>query len=123
MDTSPDHLRIGDRERDQTAERLAAHAAAGRLTVDELERRLERTQLAVFARDLRAVQADLPDPAPARGRRGAPSVAIVALLGAVAIAVAVGHPIPPLFVAAALLWRRAARHRLGPARTQLGPGR
>src|SRR4051794_41829171 len=56
----PHLLRIGDRERSQAADRLAAHAAAGRLTVEELEQRLERAQAAVYVRELAALEADLP---------------------------------------------------------------
>ena len=42
-------VRIGDAERIATADRLAAHAAAGRLTFDELEQRLERVRRPVTA--------------------------------------------------------------------------
>jgi hypothetical protein len=107
-------LRVGDRERAAAAERLSAHHAAGRLSVDELERRLERAGAAVFAHDLHAVEADLPSPerrAVAR-RSVAPAwpllpFALIAL--GVAASIAVGHPIAPLFlVAILLLWRRAA---------------
>jgi hypothetical protein len=110
----PSDLRIGDRERAAAAERLSAHHAAGRLSVDELEQRLERAESAVFAHDLEALEADLPsDGAPARRRppRGAPPLALAFGLIAfgVAASIAVGHPLVPLFVLAAfLLWRRAA---------------
>jgi hypothetical protein len=57
---SPDALRVGDRERAEAADRLSAHAAAGRLSIDELEQRLEAVHSAVLARDLHAVEADLP---------------------------------------------------------------
>src|SRR6478735_1455440 len=106
-------LRIGDRERKDTADRLAAHHAAGRLTLEELEARLEQAQAAVFARDLAALERDLPverpgPPFPAR-------VFVLGLLAAwIAISVvavfAVGHPVPPFFLvplAAWLLLRRA----------------
>jgi hypothetical protein len=108
----PSDLRVGDRERAAAADRLSAHHAAGRLTVEELERRLERVGTAVFDHDLRAVEADLPS---LSTRAGVPhawpwvpfSVALIAL--GVAASVAVGHPVAPLFVLAALLlWRRAA---------------
>jgi DUF1707 SHOCT-like domain len=115
-------VRVGDRERAEAADRLAAHAAAGRLSVDELEERLERAQAAVFARDLRAVEADLPRPdrqvvprsSPLPGPLGLPALACLAL--AVALTALVGHPIVPLFIAAAVLWH-TARH--GPARARL----
>jgi hypothetical protein len=108
----PSDLRVGDRERAAAAERLSAHHAAGRLTVEELERRLERAGAAVFDHDLRAVEADLPELSSRRG--GSPawpwlpfSAALIAL--GVAASIAAGHPVAPLFLLAALLlWRRAA---------------
>ena len=101
-----DAFRIGDRERSDAADRLAAHAAAGRLSVDELEARLERVHRAVLVRDLRAIEADLPGSA----RRPLPVPPIAALplaclAAAVLLTVAVGHPVLPLFAAALLLWR------------------
>jgi uncharacterized protein DUF1707 len=105
-------LRVGDRERAEAAERLSAHAAAGRLDVEELEARLDRAQAAVLARDLHALEADLPAPAapaprPAR-RRPAPAIPpLVAALVVVAVlaTVAVGHPVIPPLIAAFALWR------------------
>jgi Domain of unknown function (DUF1707) len=118
----PDLIRIGDREREAATERLTAHAAAGRLTVEELEERLERVQAARVGADVRAVEADLPGP-PERRRRRAPgawdtaalpAVLVLLLAGAVALSVAVGHPVPPLFFGAFLVWRLAGRrHPLG----------
>jgi hypothetical protein len=117
-------LRIGDAEREAAAERLARHAAAGRLGVEELERRLERAQAAVLARDLLAVEADLPSLTPARR---APALTVAAtpglalplllLVAGVALTIAVGHPVAPLFIAAFWLWRAAAwrGRRPGPA--------
>jgi len=58
-------LRIGDRQREEAASALREHAAAGRLTVAELEERLEATLAARTGRELRAPLADLP-PLPAR---------------------------------------------------------
>lgn len=113
-------IRIGDRERADAADRLARHAAAGRLTLEELEQRLEAVQAALLARDLDAVEADLPAPA----RRTAPpqrpplaAIATAVLLAAMAASALVGHPILPLFVAALLVWRaRAGRgHRFASA--------
>ena len=106
-------VRVGDRERSEAADRLAAHAAAGRLGVEELEQRLERAQAAVFARDLTALEADLPTPAgPREWRRPAPPLlgwvgTVCALLAAGALlSIAVGHPVfPPLLIAAFFLWR------------------
>jgi DUF1707 SHOCT-like domain len=99
-------LRIGDREREQAAGRLSKHAAAGRLSFEELEARLERAQKAVFARDLIALEADLPGPARRPARRTAPPIVPIALLVlGVWLSVLAGHPIAPLFVLALLLWR------------------
>ena len=109
-------MRIGDRERTEAAERLTAHAAAGRLSFEELEQRLDAVQSAVLRRDLDAIESDLPTPA----RRFAPSrptpylaLAITLLAAAVLVTVVVGHPIPPLFIGALLLGRV---HRLRRAR-------
>ncbi len=112
----PQQLRVGDRERAAAAERLSAHHAAGRLSVDELEQRLERAAAAVYAHELDALEADLPRPgagrpAPARLHPGPPLAAFACALIALGIAgsIAVGHPLVPLFVLAGfLLWRRAA---------------
>lgn len=114
-------LRIGDREREAAAERLTKHAAAGRLTYDELEQRLDRAQAAVFASDLAVLEADLPTNRRAPARRP-PFPALAALVAAVLVSVLVGHPIPPLFILAVVLWVRARRfgawsprHRTAPA--------
>jgi hypothetical protein len=117
----PNPLRIGDRERSAAAERLSAHAAAGRLTVEELEERLERAQAAVHARDLAALEADLPPPAARRevarwhppARPPLLAAALACLIAGVLLSVAVGHPVPPLLIAAFLLWR-AGGHRFRP---------
>src|SRR4051794_39194808 len=107
----PQELRVGDRERAAAAERLSAHHAAGRLSVDELEQRLERANAAVYVHELDQLEADLPRRTPARRDFAPPfaplAVALIAL--GVAGSIAVGHPLVPLFlVAAFLLWRRAA---------------
>lgn len=114
--TPPELVRIGDRERTEAAERLAAHAAAGRLSFEELEQRLDAVQSAVLVRDLHAIEGDLPRPV----RRAAPSrsiphfaIAIIMLAAAVLVTIVVGHPIPPLFIAALLLWRAGARRGRG----------
>jgi DUF1707 SHOCT-like domain len=108
----PSDIRIGDRERAAATERLSAHHAAGRLSVDELEQRLERANAAVYAHDLDALEADLPRAGVARrfdAPRPWPALPFVLIALGVAGSVAVGHPLVPLFVVAAfLLWRRAA---------------
>jgi fatty acid desaturase len=107
-------LRIGDSERDAAIERLSQHAAAGRLTVRELEQRIERVHAAVFEADLDAIEADLPAP-PARRRAAAaawppvPLLAVALLVLAIAASVAIGHPAPPLFLLAVFAFRRLQR--------------
>jgi hypothetical protein len=131
--TSFSDLRVGDSERAAVADRLAAHAAAGRLGVEELEQRVERAHAAVWQRDLRALLADLPEPAterrpraggwagpPARAHAaalvvpawrgpwaGRPPLGLlaVALAATVALSLAAGHPLPPVFFALVFLWR------------------
>jgi Domain of unknown function (DUF1707) len=102
-------VRIGDREREAAVERLSGHAAAGRLTVAELEERVERAQDAVYAEDLRALEADLPAPPAPAPRPASVLPALVALIAGVLLTAAVGHPIVPLFILAALLLRRTRR--------------
>src|SRR3954468_4497589 len=110
--TSPDlqrQIRVGDRERAAAADRLAAHAAAGRLTLDELEQRVERAHAATHAADLRALLADLPETArawtPVRRAPGFAAALAVALAAPVAVSLLAGHPVPPLFLLAVLAWR------------------
>ena len=68
-----DDLRVGDAERAAAAERLSAHAAAGRLSLEELEERLAAANAAVHGRDLAALEADLPGP-PAPAPRRPPAL-------------------------------------------------
>jgi hypothetical protein len=113
---APETTRIGDRDRAEAAERLSAHAAAGRLTVEELEERLDRAGRAVDASDLRALEVDLPappaPPAPWRPPVATVAVALACVAAAVLATVLAGHPIvPPFLLAAVLLWRAGARPR------------
>ena len=107
-------LRIGDSERAAAAERLAAHAAAGRLSVDELEQRVDAAYSATHRAELAALEADLPRPG-AAGRRvvgfgGTPIVLAVALAAlCLAASVAVGHPVGFPLLLAFLAWRLLAR--------------
>jgi hypothetical protein len=55
-------LRASDAERERHAELLREHAAQGRLTVDELEERLDRVYAARTHGELAPVVADLPAP-------------------------------------------------------------
>lgn len=57
---APD-LRIGDADRDAAAAALGEHFAQGRLTLDELDARLDAAFTAITRRDLSRVTCDLPD--------------------------------------------------------------
>jgi hypothetical protein len=63
MAPGPD-LRVGDAERDATAERLRENYAQGRLTLDEFNERLTAALAAITERDLSQLTRDLPDTAP-----------------------------------------------------------
>ena len=74
-------MQLSDAERERLYETLSAHAAAGAITLGELEARIERVSAAQTREQAAAVMADLPDrpsgagrsppaPARARGRRG-----------------------------------------------------
>jgi Domain of unknown function (DUF1707) len=112
--TLGEDVRIGDRDRDQAADRLAAHAAAGRLSVEELEHRLEQVNAAVFSSDLRELEADLPGPRPRRRRAtGAIALPLTLALVALVATVLVGHPFFPLFIVTVLASRvLVGRHRV-----------
>jgi hypothetical protein len=54
------NVRVGDAERDATAAQLREHYTAGRLTLDELNQRLDQAFAARTRADLNAVTRDLP---------------------------------------------------------------
>jgi hypothetical protein len=56
------HLRASDAEREHHAELLREHAAQGRLTVDELDERLDGVYAARTYGELAPIVADLPAP-------------------------------------------------------------
>lgn len=66
-------IRASDAERDRIASVLRDHAAAGRLTLDELDERLGRAYAAATRAELEELVADMPlgeaQPVPGRGRR------------------------------------------------------
>ena len=72
-------LRASDVERERYAEVLREHAAQGRLTVEELDERLDRVYAARTHGELAPVVADLPAPAPAPARPQ-PSTLLIAKL-------------------------------------------
>jgi Domain of unknown function (DUF1707) len=72
-------VRLNDAHREALLEKLKSHAAAGSLTIEELERRVEAIVGAETREEASAVMADLPvlpgepapaSPASARWRRG-----------------------------------------------------
>ena len=63
-------MRLGDAEREQLYDRLSRHAAAGRLDIPELERRVALVAAAQTQEEAAAVLADLP-PLPADAGTGA----------------------------------------------------
>ncbi len=67
------NIRVGDADRDATATQLREHYAAGRLTLDELNERLEQTFAARTGADLKAVMRDLPPLDGAWARAGGPA--------------------------------------------------
>ena len=71
----PFDLRASDADRERVVEALRAHAAAGRLSPDELEDRVERAYAASTRADLHPLLEDLPaDEAPPAGERRRPSM-------------------------------------------------
>jgi hypothetical protein len=59
-----EYMRVSDADREQVAERLREHFAAGRLTSEELDERVAAALNAKTVGDLRAVMSDLPEPTP-----------------------------------------------------------
>ena len=90
-ETSSD-LRASDAERDRAVERLTAHAGAGLLEAAELEERVAAALSARTVGELRALEADLPDPPrprPRRARRRIPAEELRPYLAVMALLVAI----------------------------------
>jgi len=67
-------MRVGDAEREATAAELREHYASGRLTLDELNERLDKAFAAKTRSDLDALMRDLPSARPGvSASTGAPS--------------------------------------------------
>jgi Domain of unknown function (DUF1707) len=64
------NVRVGDADRDATAAELREHYASGRLTLEELNERLDQAFAAKTRADLNAVMRDLPSTG--RAAAGAP---------------------------------------------------
>ena len=62
--STPGHLRASDAEREAAVAHLREHAAAGRLTMDELDERSAAAYAARTLGELARLVADLPAPAP-----------------------------------------------------------
>jgi hypothetical protein len=60
MSHSEDGLRVSDAERDEVLNALGDHAAAGRLTLDELDERSSKALIAKTRGDLAEITSDLP---------------------------------------------------------------
>jgi hypothetical protein len=92
-------LRVGDEEREAAAAMLGEHYAAGRITKDEYDERVEQVWAARFGADLRPLFADLPPAASglvearaagaAAARRGRPLWPVMLAAGALVAGVAV----------------------------------
>ncbi|CAN5669233.1 DUF1707 domain-containing protein [soil metagenome] len=84
MSESPEqpNLRVSDHEREQVFERLTEHAAAGRLTLQELEDRVQQAYGATTRAELERVTRDMPEVVrPATPTRRNPTRWVVALMG------------------------------------------
>jgi hypothetical protein len=66
-------VRIGDAERDRAVSDLGDHFAAGRLTREEFDDRVDQAMAAKFDRDLQPLFADLPRPEPVSTRPAGPA--------------------------------------------------
>lgn len=77
----PSDVLASDAERDEVVQRLAAHAAVGRLTMAELELRTEGALRASTRGALTAMECDLPAVSEPRLQRPEPTTWQVALMG------------------------------------------
>ena len=121
-------LRASDAEREQVSRRLSEHAAAGRLTPEELDERLDAAYAARTHDDLARLLEDLPGPpapspratelelAKARLQHRA-GAAVIASLACIGIWAAGGGSFWPIWVilVAAILVARNAWRVYGPA--------
>jgi hypothetical protein len=104
--------RIGDTERSAVCDALSEHFAAGRLTPDDLDQRLNLAVHAVTRDDLHLLTADLPtigtlpsrQPSPGRSLPALSVLAMVGLFGSLVVAggllVVLGAVSPVLFIGA-----------------------
>jgi hypothetical protein len=96
-------VRIGDVERDSAVSALGDHFAAGRLTREEFDERIDKAMQARFQSDLQPLFADLPGPTVERPPTGWPTGAPprvpifllflpVLIVGLIVTAIALGAP-------------------------------
>jgi hypothetical protein len=99
-------LRIGTAERERAASDLSEHLAAGRLTTEEFDERVQRVYAARTASDLQPLFRDLPDlhrePPPPRRRIDLRPLLIVLLVAAVLASMAFLRFVP--FFLFPLVW-------------------
>jgi hypothetical protein len=93
-------LRIGTAERERAAAELGEHLAAGRLTTDEFDERVQRAYQARTAADLSPLFADLPDLNPQQSPRPRtnwwPAFAVLLVLACIAWVALLR--VPPFFL-------------------------
>ena len=75
---SGNEMRVGDAEREAAAAELREHYASGRLTLDELNERIDKAFAAKTRGDLNVLMTDLPSRRPEAGR-GAGAIGAAAL--------------------------------------------
>jgi uncharacterized protein DUF1707 len=73
-------VRIGDAERDRAVSDLGDHFAAGRLTREEFDERVDQAMAARFASDLQPLFVDLPRAEPVSSRSAGPTPSLRAVL-------------------------------------------
>ena len=122
------HIKASDADREHIAERLRKAAGEGRLLAEELEERLGAVFSARTYGELDALVADLPAPAPVRGRRARHPTAVPApLVLALTIPVAAAIVALVVFVVTGVLlvwmlwmaagwWYLGRKHRMYAAR-------
>jgi hypothetical protein len=108
-------LRVGDSEREAVGAILRRRHVEGRIDVDELQSRLERSLVAKTYADLDRLVADLPRDGSVRRHRRPPAPFVLVPLAVVGALVVVGHvfwPAVPLLlflVVRRLVWWRPMR--------------
>lgn len=138
-DATGARLRIGDAERDAAVSSLGEHFAAGRLTREEFDERLERAWAAKTTEEVDPLFVDLPpandhraavragrgapigftarpDRSVGRPRRGLPPPLVFLVL--VALVIAVINSLPFILIALGVLWLLGAFGNCGRSRSR-----